>query len=80
MKFYRISLIANEDQPNNGEHRGFHYTTSRSEAVRYLKGHKVYEQELQLDQFPIINVINVKPTRAGILEALNTYADHPNNG
>jgi hypothetical protein len=71
MIFYRLHVHDNYD-----ESRGYLFFTTRKEAESSHRTHKKLfpEGEQELDE------ITVTPTKAGILAALNKYADHPNNG
>lgn len=65
MKFYCVP-IRNEDQ-NSG---GYNWFTNKREAEAEHKAHGLYD----------IQVVDIKPTKAGILRALNIHASHPDNG
>lgn len=55
---------------------GFRWFTTRTEAVAVCKEHHASDP---LD-ITGIEVVQIQPTRAGILEALRAYASHPDNG
>lgn len=52
---------------------GFSYFSNRRDAQREVTKVKA-TSECQ------INVLNIKPTKVGIIKALNIYAGHPDNG
>ena len=76
MKFYRLHLSAGSDGS-----AGFKFFTSMSEAQKAMRAHI---KDNELDEDDTINVeveeIEIKPTKRGILAALNRYACHPDNG
>jgi hypothetical protein len=71
MKFYRMELYDEE-----GHSAGYTFVTNRA-AVAAQRREWVEQHEE-----PTIKVeeIEVEPTKAGILAALNCYASHPDNG
>lgn len=78
MKFYRA--VYSRD---GGNHGGFSWHTSHADAIRSLR--KDYEEDPGEYQFnPYreydIDVVEIVPTKAGILKALKVYATHPDNG
>lgn len=75
MKFYRVAY-----RQDGGNSAGFSWHTSRREAERRQR-QAVADDPGEYDiGIPEIDVINVTPTKAGILEALNYYAGVPDNG
>jgi hypothetical protein len=81
MKLYRLSKWESSDG-----HRGFSYFASRRAAVsarRQWLNDYIYESKKQRAEMYAgsdIDVIEVTPTREGILRFLNHYAAHPDNG
>lgn len=72
MRFYRISMISVQEA-NGGEHTGYEYATSKRAAARIVADYRATHRCK-------VSVINVKPTRTGILHALNVYGGHADNG
>jgi hypothetical protein len=66
VKFYQVSC-QNEDR----NHGGYLYFTDKCEAIAESR------KQGRGGEF---HPIEVKPTKAGILRALNQYAGHPDNG
>lgn len=71
MKFYRVHL-----HYDAGSSAGFKFFGNKREAEKFARDEKKKDPD---ESFPV-DRINVKPTKAGILAALNRYADHPDNG
>lgn len=69
MRFYRVEMI---DEVEGSQ--GYQYFTNHEEARTFAK------QNQPADQRRPILAIDVTPTRAGILRALNNYGGHPDNG
>ncbi len=65
MKIYKTSYTT-----PSGESAGYHFASSNRKAAAYSVPGTIRETE----------VIEVKPTKKGILEALNTHASHNDNG
>ena len=82
VKFYRVGY--SREGGNSG---GYAWFTSRAEAVKAAKADQAQEPD-EYDygthgKIPItqmIDEIEVKPTKTGILRLLNDYASHPDNG
>jgi len=73
MKFYRLHRYAVGD----GSH-GYQFYTSRADAERSAKE---WQSRADLSEpSGEVDEIEITPTKAGILRALNTYATHANNG
>lgn len=83
MKFYRVSFTV------NGADAGRHWTTNRKEAGRILAAF-VFNKSRGDDGVPVwgggeeapeysgrVDSIEIHPTRAGILAALNEHASAP---
>jgi hypothetical protein len=70
MKFYQLIL-----SHNAGESAGFEYFTTLNDAERTAR--KWAKSE---DGSSEIKVIEIEPSKSGILRALNHYASHPDNG
>jgi hypothetical protein len=71
MRFYQIHIRC-----ENGSSAGFEYFTNKEEAQKCLREN--IENDPKEDHS--IKVIEIKPTKYGILSALNIYASHPDNG
>jgi hypothetical protein len=82
MKFYQVDL-----RNDYGSSAGFEYFTSKRDAVKAFNDwfdcgeDKSVEEEFTEERMATkINVIEVTPTKAGILKALRRYASHADNG
>lgn len=79
MKFYRASYST-----GGGNSGGFSWHTSRAEAIAAAK--RDYDEDpAEYDHHAKginerIQVIEITPTRRGILDALQRLASHPDNG
>jgi hypothetical protein len=62
-----------------GSSAGFEYFASKREAEKAVRDWRNQVNDPVLDG-ATVQEIEVEPTRAGILSALNRYAGHPNNG
>lgn len=62
-----------------GESAGYEYFTSLKDAERAAAAWRRSDDSL-LEHGTAIDKIEVKPTKAGILRALNRYANHCDNG
>jgi hypothetical protein len=71
MKFYQVHVTT-----NGGCSNGYVWFTSRAEAEREKREHDKEEAPYEAT----IDVIEVKPTKAGILDALQRHASYPDNG
>jgi hypothetical protein len=78
MKVYRLSKWEAADG-----HRGFQYFSNRRDAVRALRDwvdqHEGKERA-EIRAGSDIDKLDVKLTKQGIVQALNYYASHPDNG
>lgn len=74
MKFYRLHMTY-----DNGSSAGYEYFTSKGAADKRKREHLSLNPG-ENKQSNEIDVIEVKPTKAGILDALNRFGDHPDNG
>lgn len=68
MKLYRNHVARGGD-----ESCGYEFFTSKAEAVRAARG---YADKA----ISVAEPIEITPTKAGIISALNKYAGHPDNG
>lgn len=75
MKFYQLHLTHEA-----GTSVGFRWFTSKREAESHLANWRRNSPGDVQDQTGEITPVNIEPTRAGILKALNRYANHPDNG
>lgn len=75
MRFYKVDYQSFEDSSC-----GFDWFTTKADAEK--AGHRWEAQggESSVDEYAIISVINIEPNKAGILNALNFHANHPDNG
>ena len=72
MRIYRATFS------NQGESYGFGFYSSRAAALKECSDIKKLREEEEITCS--IELINVKPTKAGIISALNLYGGHPDNG
>lgn len=70
MKVYRVS-----SRNFLAEHVGYEFHANKKEAV---KKHKESNNNNNID--PEIREIEIKISKKGIIEALNQWASHPDNG
>jgi len=75
MKFYQLHRTCEA-----GTSAGYEYFTSRREAKRALAVWRRNSPGDVQDQQGDIEPIEIEPTRAGIVHALNRYANHEDNG
>lgn len=71
MKFYKVTFWSETDSS-----QGFAYFTNKREAEAAKKD---YDDPARL-QTATIEVINIKPTKVAILQALRDHGSHPDNG
>jgi hypothetical protein len=74
MRFYRVSYSTMRDSS-----LGFSWHRSRRDAAaagRTFRDDNKTEEEVEA----VIQPIDIEPSRQGILDALNTYATHNDNG
>lgn len=72
MRLYRVTIIDDTDQ-----NLGFIWCSSEREARKEAaKARSVFPRGHQAH----VDVVEIKPTKAGILAALKVYATHPDNG
>ena len=72
MKFYRVS------RSSYGSSYGFEYHATKKEA---LARKREWESDIGIDDaLAKIEVIDIEPTKRGILDALRKLASHPDNG
>jgi hypothetical protein len=71
MRFYRVHT--SRDGGNSG---GFEFFTRRREAEACVAR---FKREVP-DEFADFDVIDIEPTKSGILKALKRYAAHEMNG
>jgi len=71
VKFYQVCTTT-----EGGNSAGSEFFTSKAEAEKAAR--KFRRDEPQ--EFARVNEIDVTPTKAGILAALNRHASHPDNG
>ena len=82
MRFYKVSIV------DDGEgHQGAEWFRTKREAERCARENTYYIardphkiQDMTVDQTAEIEVVDVTPTKAGILRALRDHASHPDNG
>lgn len=77
MKIYQVSYRGRGIL--NGEHLGFEYVSSRRKAERLLR-ENTSDSKGPDDYCSPITEFNVTLDKAGILQALNRYGSHPDNG
>lgn len=78
MRFYRVAIV--DEEGNSG---GFMWTTSMAEARQIKrendKNNRLFSENEVLRRAEI-EVVEIEPTKQGILAALRKYADHSDNG
>jgi hypothetical protein len=74
MRFYRVAF--GNEEGNSG---GYAWFTTIAEARRFARG-KEPDDATSCVIDPTPEPVDIEPTKRGILDALNRYADHPNNG
>ena len=73
MKFYRVHTYADA-----GQSTGYEFFTSKAEAKKAVRE---WTEGIALETDTAeIDVVEIEPTKAGILRALNLYAVHADNG
>jgi len=75
MKFYRAVFYTFKDGS-----AGYSWHTSRAEADKVIREYQKKYTEEEDASGSKVEEINIIPTKAGILAALNRYADHADNG
>ena len=76
MRCYKVEFIGRAGHEASGQSAGFEFFKSKRDAQR-----KVSNPEVLIDLIPgPIIPIDVEPTKAGFLHALNRLAGHPDNG
>lgn len=76
MKIYRLSK-----SQNYGEHVGYEYFSIRREAEKAFRDWMSGEEEWVCGaEGTKIEIIHVEPNKHGILQALKSFASHPDNG
>jgi hypothetical protein len=73
MRFFRVHFYDGADGS-----AGYQFFTVQAEAARAARA---FNRDAT-DSHAVVEVeaIEIEPTKAGILDALNTYASHANNG
>jgi hypothetical protein len=71
MRFYRVHRYSSSDGSF-----GYEFFVSKTDAE---KAAREWNADSEGDPAEV-DLIEIEPTKAGILDALNRYADHPNNG
>jgi hypothetical protein len=72
MKFYRVRHYV-----EGGSSGGFSWCTTKRDALKAAAEH---HKMCPAEQPSEIEEIDIRPTKNGLLSALNQYADHPDNG
>jgi hypothetical protein len=73
IKIYRVNLRSCQDV-NRGESTGIMYFTNKREALKAFREDNTDPIEHDFME------IQVETSKKGILQALNTYGGHPDNG
>lgn len=71
MRFYRVAYF-----DWDGEHRGYGWFTSHRDANRDARSYERRNEDCDAH----VGEVDIMPTKAGILSALNRYASHEDNG
>ena len=79
MRFYKVDY-----QSYNDSSHGFDWFTTKADAEKARYDWEAQGGESDFvylkEEYAIISVINIEPNKAGILDALNSQARHPDNG
>jgi hypothetical protein len=75
MKFYRVRYSS-----EGGNSGGYSWHTSRRDAEKAARDAAANDPAEYIDGPPQWDEIEIVPTKKSLLDALNTYAGHPNNG
>lgn len=75
MRFYQLHRLHEA-----GESAGYEYFSSKDDAQKAARTWRANNPGPDDDHESEITPIEVEPTKAGILAALNRYAKHPDNG
>ena len=75
MKFYKVDYQSFRDSSG-----GFGWFTTKVDAEKARHDWEYREGESSIDEWANIKVVNIEPNKAGILNALNFHANHPDNG
>ena len=73
MKFYRVHVLCEA-----GTSAGYEFFTSKAKAEAAMR--EWTAPPAREDDVAELEEIEIEPTKSGILRALNTYANHENNG
>lgn len=74
MKVYQNSVTGGNESVVAGEHQGYSYFPSKREAQRHATEAKRNDHDVEM------RVIDVVISKRGILNALNRYGGHAENG
>ena len=80
MKIYRVSIYPEDGSPNQGEHLGYEYFTSRrraqitQNAINRECRNTAPQMEVKTIEIP------GRPTRRMLVQLLNQYGGYPDNG
>jgi hypothetical protein len=83
MKFYRLHMTC-----ENGISAGFRWFTTARDAVTAERQHRAQNTDPNAPEGETpgapfeasCEIVNIEPTKAGILAALNAFASHADNG
>jgi ribosomal protein S11 len=67
-----MKIYQNSYRDEGQEHQGYSYHQSKREALKVARKHGCGEVTTE--------VIEVQPSKAGIIRALRIYGGHPDNG
>jgi hypothetical protein len=70
-KYYRVHI-----RVDHGSSAGFEYFCNKKDAQKCLRNNAANDPE----ENHVIEVIEIKPTKPGIMYALMAFASHPDNG
>jgi hypothetical protein len=77
MRFYRVSTWKDGDASDSA---GFTWHTSRRAAEAEASEHRDTSYNAAEASMRDVRVVDIEPTKQGILDALKVYASHPDNG
>lgn len=75
MKIYKVSLYSHQEYSV-----GFSFYSSKLKADNEVKRYKKVAGDDFNERLSSVELIEVVPTRQGIIDALNQYASHNDNG
>jgi hypothetical protein len=78
MKVYKVSLLNCPEL--GGEHAGYFYTRFSTKVREYLKEHHPHQLKEKGWRDEYVHTYNVSVTKEGVIDFMNRYGSHPDNG